>query len=147
MITSFSGEYDWLSNFSPVFIIYEDKRYPSVEHAYQAAKSVDKEWRKFCKNEKRPSNVKKASRHIKVRADWGAVKISIMKELLQQKFADDIYSELLLETRDIYLIEGNTWGDRFWGVDIETGEGRNVLGHLLMEIRQDLHKINKQSNN
>ena len=33
---------------------------------------------------------------------------------------------------------GNNWGDLIWGVDIETGEGQNLLGKLIMEFRETL---------
>ena len=43
----------------------------------------------------------------------------------------------LLATGDAVLQQGNTWGDRYWGKDLRTGEGENHLGRLLME-RRDL---------
>jgi predicted NAD-dependent protein-ADP-ribosyltransferase YbiA (DUF1768 family) len=42
----------------------------------------------------------------------------------------------LLETGDAELIEGNDWGDTFWGVC--GGKGNNFLGKLLMEVRKEL---------
>lgn len=138
MIVRFDGEHDFLSNFEPVRVQLDGVNYRSVEHAYQAAKSLDAEWRKFCKEEKSPSKVKKESRKIEWRADWDEVKIPVMRDLLWQKFSQEPFRSLLLETGGLHLIEGNTWGDKFWGVDLRTGEGRNWLGHLLMEIRKRL---------
>ncbi len=138
MITQFINEYRWLSNFTEVPVEWEGKRYRSVEHAYQAAKSPDKKWRSYCASELKARKVRKASRHIKVREDWQAVKVGIMKELLIQKFNHPEFKSLLLATSNKYLIEGNTWKDTFWGVDLRTGEGSNKLGHLLMEIRDSL---------
>ena len=66
------------------------------------------------------------------------IRVDVMRQLLEQKFEQEPYRSLLLETGHIYLIEGNTWGDTFWGVDLETGEGTNVLGNLIMEIRRAL---------
>ena len=46
--------------------------------------------------------------------------------------------EQLLSTGDAILIEGNTWNDRYWGVDASSGVGKNHLGKLLMKIRSEL---------
>ena len=71
-----------------------------------------------------------------MRLDWDTVKISVMRNLLQQKFAQTPYRELLLATGNHLIIEGNTWGDVFWGVCL--GVGENNLGKLIMEIRASL---------
>lgn len=41
------------------------------------------------------------------------------------------------------IVEGNTWGDAFWGVDSRTGEGENHLGQILMQVRSELNLSNK----
>ena len=61
-----------------------------------------------------------------------------MKNLLTQKFSDERFRSLLLATGDTYIIEGNTWGDTFWGVDMYSGEGENILGKMIMEIRSSM---------
>ena len=61
-----------------------------------------------------------------------------MTECVNQKFAQQPYRDLLLATGDQFLQEGNNWGDLIWGVDIETGEGQNLLGKLIMEFRETL---------
>lgn len=48
------------------------------------------------------------------------------------------YRDALINTQDAYLEEGNKWGDTFWGT-VE-GKGQNVLGNLLMEVRELLKK-------
>lgn len=63
----------------------------------------------------------------------------VMRDLLQQKFSNGILREQLLATGDQELIEGNTWGDTFWGVC--NGEGQNVLGKMLMNIREELRNV------
>ena len=60
-------------------------------------------------------------------------RIRAMRDLLAQKFSDPVLRKRLAATAPLDLIEGNTWGDRFWGV--YEGEGENWLGRLLMEIR------------
>jgi ribA/ribD-fused uncharacterized protein len=136
MITRFIDEYRWLSNFVPVEVEFEGVKYSSVEHAYQAAKSEDPEWREFCATELRPGKIKRGSRRIEIREDWLQIRVDVMRQLLAQKFIQEPYKTLLLETGDTPLTEGNTWGDTFWGVDLETGEGDNVLGNLIMDIRR-----------
>ena len=43
VINEFQGKYRFLSNFYPCDIVYEGIQYPSTEHAYQAAKTLDTE--------------------------------------------------------------------------------------------------------
>lgn len=137
MIDSFSGKYRFLSNFWPCDIEYEGIKYPSTEHAFQAAKTLDVRTRQLMSKLPTPGKAKRYGKHIELRNDWEQVKIGVMREILQQKFSrhEDL-EKLLLETGDQELVEGNTWGDKFWGVC--DGEGQNHLGKLLMEIRKDL---------
>ena len=61
-----------------------------------------------------------------------------MKDLLEQKFAKPELKKLLLATDDMLLVEGNTWGDTYWGVC--NGIGFNMLGKLLVELRSQLRR-------
>lgn len=74
-----------------------------------------------------------------MRPDWELVKYDVMYEVCMAKFTQnpDLLSKLLA-TGDAELIEGNTWGDRVWGVDIHRGIGENHLGKILMRIRSEL---------
>lgn len=133
-ITSFDGEYRWLSNFWYAAVSAFGRTFPTVEHAYQACKSIDPlDHQKiaWCKT---PSQAKKAGKLLKKREDWDQVKLYVMEELLIQKFQHATMRKLLLDTGDAELIEGNTWGDTFWGVC--NGIGENHLGKLLMKIRK-----------
>lgn len=139
MINDFRGDYRWLSNFYPCNVKYLDMVFTSVEHAYQAAKSEDVEVRGRISYLISPAEAKSAGKTIEIRKDWKDVKLDIMENLLRQKFCKG--SELsyrLLDTNDEELIEGNTWGDKFWGVC--NGVGKNNLGKLLMKIRNDLRE-------
>jgi len=138
MITQFKDEYRWLSNFESVQIEFEGKVYASVEHAYQAAKSLDEDWRAFCASDVSAGKVKRKSKVIIYRPDWEKIKVSIMKDLLTKKFSTEPFKSKLLSTGDTSIIEKNTWGDMFWGVDIRTGIGENYLGKLIMGIRVSL---------
>ena len=61
-----------------------------------------------------------------------------MRDLLHLKFSSIELAQMLLSTGSEILQEGNTWNDTFWGVNAHTGQGRNVLGKLLMEVRAEL---------
>lgn len=135
-IESFSGDYRWLSNFVAVEVIFEGVTYSSVEHAYQAAKSLNKIWRETCADWTIPSGkIKQLSKDVLIRKDWHDVRKGIMKDLLYQKFKQEPYMTLLLDTGNLEIEEGNNWGDTFWGISLKTGEGQNLLGKMIMEIR------------
>ena len=135
-IALFILEYRFLSNFYPSPITYEGIRYPTVEHAFQAAKSL-KASDKFCIAAlSTPGKAKRAGRGLKLREDWEAVKLNVMKYLLILKFQDKVLKEKLLETKGKELVEGNYWLDYFWGVC--AGKGQNHLGKLLMQVRDEL---------
>lgn len=45
----------------------------------------------------------------------------------------------LIETGKEQLVEGNSWGDRFWGVSpVDNGTGNNYLGIILMNVREKM---------
>lgn len=134
-ITSFTGENRWLSNFWPATVMLDNVYYPSVENAYQAAKTLVLEDRvafRACT----AAQAKKLGRKLKVRQDWDNIKISVMRDLLSQKFTIAELAEKLKATGDANLVEGNTWGDTFWGMC--DGKGHNHLGTLLMFIREQI---------
>lgn len=138
MIKEFQKEHRWLSNFAPCKIILSGKEYASVEHAYMAAKCTDPAWRLFCQKTKSPGQVKKASRKIKLRPNWDDLKIKVMKKCLKQKYNQEPYKTKLKKTGTQLIQEGNGWNDKFWGICLKTGEGKNILGKLIMEIRAEI---------
>lgn len=146
-IDRFTGEWGWLSNFYPSPLILNGEPYPTVEHAYQASKCVNSLDAEAIRNTPNPGSAKAWGRRIKIRPDWDEIKVGIMRELVAQKFRPN--SELgnrLQATGDRPLIEGNHWGDRFWGCtrptsNLHSGEwvGLNWLGELLMRQREALN--------
>jgi hypothetical protein len=71
-----------------------------------------------------------------LRADWEDIRLEVMLNLLRQKFAPGSELRTKLETTTPHeLVEGNTWGDTFWGVC--NGVGQNNLGRLLMQVRDE----------
>lgn len=135
-IDSFTGTYRFLSNFSPAPVAFDGVTYATVEHAYQAAKTLNEDERREIAALPKPGQAKRAGRRVTMRADWDDVKISVMEEMLRLKFAQPRLAEALLSTGDAELIEGNNWNDRFWGVCL--GRGRNELGKSLMRVRASL---------
>lgn len=135
-IKEFQGEYRWLSNFWPAKVVLDGVIYPSVENAYQAAKTHP--WRRAPYRECSAAQAKKLSHEIEVRSGWDAdEKVAVMRALIEQKFApDSALAKKLVATGARRLVEGNTWGDRFWGVC--RGTGQNMLGKLIMERRTAL---------
>ena len=75
-------------------------------------------------------------RRVELREDWDAVKLGVMYEVLQAKFAQnpELYNQLK-DTGTEEIVEGNWWYDKYWGVC--NGEGENHLGKLLMWIRDN----------
>lgn len=136
MIDSFMGEYRFLSNFHLSLIKYKNIVYPSTEHAYQAMKSPCKRIRKIFSKLEKCSESQHLGQHIRMREDWEEIKLDIMEDVVRLKFKDPILKQLLLDTGHQPLIEGNHWGDIFWGVF--DGKGENHLGKILMNIREEL---------
>jgi len=71
-----------------------------------------------------------------MRADWGEVRETVMLDLTRKKYALPEYRARLLATQQCEIIEGNTWGDQFWGVS--RGKGQNKLGRILMQVREEI---------
>ena len=131
-IERFADDHEFLSNFYPSLVYFEEIIYPSVEHGYQAAKFSGMGMRAVIAA-MTPGQAKRTGRKATLPADWDFKRIEIMRYLLFQKFTDPDLRRMLLETGDAELIEGNNWGDTFWGVS--NGIGENQLGKLLMEVR------------
>jgi len=146
VISSFTDKYDFLSNFYPVTVQFEDLNYPTVEHAYQASKSKEYFFRKLivALPASKAGLSKRRGNTIRIRPDWEDVKIDIMHGLLCNKFKQEPFKTKLLNTSDAIIIEGNHWHDNIWGdcycgKDTCKKEGQNLLGRLLMDIRSQLY--------
>lgn len=145
MITQFRDEYRFLSNFYLIDIEYKGRIFPSTEHAYMSEKSNDITWKEYCANKNiSPSDVKKNSKLIRLIDGWDEIKLSVMEDVLRIKFKDENLKKLLLDTGNQNIQEGNTWKDRFWGVDLNVNPnfGENHLGRLIMKIRDEIRMNN-----
>lgn len=159
-INNFSGTHGWLSNFWPSPVRLRMVQFPTVEHAFQAAKvapptdwitramapaqgmaleqAQEDAWLEAVApfQTGTAGQAKRRGRQVELRPDWEKVKVDVMRKLLRQKFDNIDLRVALLNTRPHHLIEGNHWGDTFWGVC--DGNGENMLGTLLMEIRREI---------
>jgi ribA/ribD-fused uncharacterized protein len=140
-IMVFKGPYRFLSNFWPCEVVYEGVTYPSTEHAFQAAKTLDLTKRAAICIAESPGVAKRLGRAVTLRPDWDTLRLGVMEDLLRQKFVKPSLTKLLLATEDVVLIEGNDWHDQFWGMCFcpkHEGRGENHLGRLLMQVRSDI---------
>jgi len=141
IIDSFEGEHRFLSNFYSSPLQLEGIIYPTIEHAFQAMKTKDKNKRIEISKLQTPGEAKRAGRKVKLREDWEKIKLEVMEFLVRLKFKNyiDLKNELLA-TDNAELIEGNWWNDRFWGIC--KGRGENNLGKILMKVRDELREDN-----
>jgi ribA/ribD-fused uncharacterized protein len=137
-IDNFAGPWRFLSNFYPAVVSLDGWDFPTVEHAYQAAKTLDTAEVAAIHEAPTPGAAKKLGRSVTLRPGWEGVKERVMLNLLRQKFSDSELGAALLATGDAQLVEGNTWGDVYWGVCRNFGANR--LGEMLMFVRAELSK-------
>lgn len=143
LITKFTGEHEFLSNFYKRPFIYFNDCFISSEHAYQASKAVNLEDRERIKNASTPREARKIGRQInKIVDNWDDIKVEIMYDILRSKFSEIDLANSLIATGNKYLIEGNTWNDTFWGCEPVENQwiGKNMLGILLMDLRDELQE-------
>jgi ribA/ribD-fused uncharacterized protein len=144
LIDRFIGKYGFLSNFWSCKIRFEGKTYPSTEHAFQAAKTLDNSERETIRKITTPKEAKRYGRRVKLRKDWESIKLNIAEMVVEQKFKDPELREWLLETGYAQLVEGNFHGDTFWGRCNDVGE--NHLGRILMKVREKIQGESEDSN-
>lgn len=145
-ISSFQGDYRFLSNFYPAVVRLTGPdgssapEYPTVEHAYQASKTNDETWRLTIRTALSPGDAKRLGRQVPLSPVFEAAKLDIMKGLLRQKFSHSLLRKRLIATGQAILIEGNTWHDNYWGQcscsRCRGLIGENHLGVLLMHERE-----------
>lgn len=145
LIDRFQGEYAFLSNFHESPFTYEGREWPTVEHAFQAQKSLNEGEQELIRSAATPLKAKQMGRKVLLRPDWNDVKEDIMHEILSCKFNHDLdLARRLLLTGYAELVEGNTWHDNFWG-NCTCGKcikqsGKNLTGKLLMQVRKELQQ-------
>lgn len=145
IIDTFDGEYAFLSNFYEHPFEFDGVIYRTAEHAFQAMKATNEHDRQMIINAATPGQAKRLGRKIHLRSDWEQVKEIYMLDIIRAKFGDPELGQMLMSTRDAYLIEGTTWHDNTWGNcscdRCKHIEGKNYLGKILMSVRQDLIQL------
>ena len=142
VINSFSGKYEFLSNFYNAEVEHEGITYKNSEAAFQAAKTVNFKLRREF-SELKASQAKLKGRSIALRPDWEEVKDEVMYQIVKDKFTrNSDLRERLMKTNSSILIEGNWWHDNYWGdcscENCSDKEGKNTLGKILMRVREEL---------
>jgi ribA/ribD-fused uncharacterized protein len=117
-------------------LTFEVAQYPSVEHAYQAARCASQADRDAIRAARSPGEAKRLGRAAAQTANWPDRREAVMHSLLHAKFREADLRRLLLATGCRPLVEENDWGDRFWGR--VNGDGENRLGELLELVRSEL---------
>lgn len=144
VIKEFSGEYFFLSNFYKAEFSWRNQVFPTAEHAFQYAKTWHMDdvyitdMQKYSKSifdAPTPKEAKRLGRQVKLDVkEWDNHKVWLMREIIHAKFSQvpDLAGQLI-NTGAMLLVEGNDWGDEFWGRC--NGRGFNTLGAILMEER------------
>ncbi|MBD1920772.1 NADAR family protein [Microcoleus sp. FACHB-831] len=138
-------KYGCFSNFSPHGFELDGCYWPTSEHYFQAQKFVGTphaDQIRLVKKPKVAANMGR-DRSLPLRSDWEQVKDDIMRKAVLRKFEThkDIREELL-STGDAEIVE-NSPSDRYWGCGAD-GSGKNMLGKILMEVREILRGVNEQ---
>ncbi len=136
-----SDDYGCFSNFAPYPILLDGKVWPTSEHYFQAQKFDDPDQQEIIRQTESPMIAARMGRSRKtpLRPDWESVKVAAMRKAVRAKFTQhaDIH-QTLLATGDAAIVE-HTQNDSFWG-DGGDGSGENMLGRILMEVREELRR-------
>ncbi len=139
--------YGPLSNLYRCAVMFEGIIFPTSEHAYQAGKARKQEVREWLLAAPSPALVAMAAHGLyvwDVHPDWSKTKFDRMRGVLYAKFTQHPnLKELLLSTGNKRLVEAATVDNavnRLWGE--VNGKGKNMLGVLLMELRDKLRAEN-----
>ncbi len=139
-------EWKDFSNLAPYSIFIEGETWKSVEHYYQFKKfeKTDYEYAVKIKNAPTPKDAKILSmKNDNIPSNWDDIKVDILKSAVKVKFETyDNLKKLLLSTGDEELVENNV-EDSFWGIGSD-GKGKNMMGKILMSLREELKKAVKK---
>ena len=134
-INRFNAEFDFLSNRFTCQFVWQGLKYSNAEAAFQSSKFVDEKQRKvFCNCSADKAALK--GRELVPSADWEKKRLLIMESILTAKFKQNpSLMKRLVETGNKRLVNGNSKQETFWGVDLYSWQGENLLGKILMTIR------------
>jgi len=141
---SVNAKYGCFSNFSNDQVYVKGKTWKTSEHYFQAQKFAGTKFELEIAKCKSPMEAAEMGRDrsLPLRKDWESVKNNVMREVLIMKFwQNENCKKELLSTGDESLVE-HTDKDSYWA-DGGNGKGKNMLGQLLMEVRQVLRDQEK----
>jgi ribA/ribD-fused uncharacterized protein len=141
---STKADYGCFSNFSRHPVRLKGKVWPTSEHYFQAQKFVGTKYEEQVRKTNNPAEAARMGRDRKLplRKDWESVKVQVMYDVCYAKFTQHkALKETLLSTGDEKLVE-HTENDNFWG-DGGDGSGKNMLGIVLMNVRQAIRSEEK----
>jgi ribA/ribD-fused uncharacterized protein len=147
------GPYRTFSNMAEYPIQIEDKRYPTVEHYFQAEKARtfnDKEILEKILETPSAKAVKALGKKVKnfIKEKWDSDRLDIMKRAVRAKFVQhpELHKQLM-ETGHKPIGDADA-RDLFWGIGTsentdksknpEKWKGQNQLGKILMSLRAEL---------
>ena len=133
--------YGEFSNFAQYPIKIDGSVWPTSEHYFQAQKFDDETVRQKIRKTRNPGEAARLGRNrkFKLKRNWDNTKINVMRKAVTAKFLQHAeLKDMLLSTGDAKLIE-HTVNDNFWG-DGGDGSGKNMLGKILMAVRDELKK-------
>lgn len=128
---------NWFSNMLLLDAPFEEdgNKYYTVENYYQAHKFIG--FKRSFVSKLDPYKAKRFARDNK----WDVFpfdKLGVMEKALKIKFAKETYWwTQLMATGSDEIVEWNNWNDKYWGKDVNSKEGENHLGKLLMKIRDE----------
>lgn len=135
-----------LSNMAPGFpITINNQNILTSEALYQACRFPNNpDAQHLIISQSSPMTAKMRAKPLKdlTRPDWMKVRVRIMRWCLSAKLLQNYsaFSQILVETLEKPIVEYSS-KDRFWGAlpsDEDTLIGANVLGRLLMELRESI---------
>ena len=134
-ITAFTGGYDFLSNSFPCSVEIDGLKFNSAEAAFWAQRVKDVNARRKCAR-LNPNKAREKAMNAVPIDDWDELKEDIMKKILKIKFSNPDLKKKLKDTKKLKLLNNTTYRDEYWGIHL--GKGKNKLGVLLMELRDEL---------
>jgi ribA/ribD-fused uncharacterized protein len=133
--------YGSFSNVARYPIEVDGRVWPTSEHYFQAQKFAGTEHEEAMRLEPAPTAVARMGRDRKkpLRSDWEAVKDNVMRKAVLAKFTQHAKLRAqLLGTGEAKIVE-HTENDSYWA-DGGDGSGKNMLGLILMEVRERLRR-------
>lgn len=151
-VTSFAGEHDPLSNFYPCSINVFNHHFQSAEHAYQYMKAKHHGMNDLAENithQKSAYDVKNMVKGMVTQGSWEMEKLNVMRLIIRAKADQVVEYRRELLTSEQHVIAEAVPGEFFWSCGLpkervhENWPGRNMMGQLHMELRNELRKSSK----